>query len=329
MSSNQNKNTAKYNKNQNKNQNQNKVPLSSKPEVIPWNNSIFIPAIPFAVTKNQLKEAMESNLGTVHRIDFATFNSDNGTGRRAFVHFDHTYQTDFTKVLRQEIAQKGHFDVYYPMYKMNLRIMMNKNPVPETDKTIHQVASEIDFIGEKIRLHEETFLLMQDRMNEMYEDNKAMKEKNQALEEENKAMKQYMENMFYRVESLWGDVQLLHLMPMPMPMPVFYPMMPMPMPMPMPDYYHQIPMDSNVVEEGYPEVEENPEPEVEEEVEYPEEEEREEGEEYESDDNDNYCQYCDARLPHKGYALCDMCEEKGDRKKRYMKKGKMELSELM
>lgn len=227
---NQNKNTAKYN-----NKNQNKV-LTQVKEVTSWNNSIFIPAIPFAVTKNQLKEAMESNLGKVHRIDFATFNSDNGSGRRAFVHFDQMHPTDFIKVLRQEISQKGHFDVSYPRYNMTLRILMNKNPVPETDKTIHQVASEIDFIGEKIRLHEETFLLMQ--------------EKNKALEEENKSMKQFMENMFHMMKSQEAMIQtLVNTVSIPMPMqPVF-----MPMQMPMPGYYPvpmPMPMPMNIVEEG-------------------------------------------------------------------------------
>lgn len=213
-----NKNTAKYN---NKNKVQTKVPASiQKPEVNQWNNSIFIPAIPFAVTKNQLKDAMESNIGTVHRIDFATFNSDNGSGRRAFVHFDHTYQTDFTKVLRQEIAQKNHFDVYYPMYKMNLRIMMNKNPVPETDKTIHQVASEIDFMGEKHRIYEETFLQQNEQILEL-------QKKNRELEEENKSMKQFMKNMFHRMESQEAMIQtLVNTVSMPIQIP-----MPMPMPM--------------------------------------------------------------------------------------------------
>jgi len=111
-------------------------------------------------------------------------------------------------------------------------------------------------------------------------------------------------------------------MSMPMSMPGFYPMMPMPMPMPMPNYYypiHQIPMDPNLVEEdSFEEGEEPEEPEY----------------HYDSyDDNDNYCESCDTRLSHKGYAYCDMCDEKGDQKKRYMKKamkkGKMELSELM
>ena len=238
---NQNKNTAKYN---NKNKVQTKVPPSSKSEVTPWNNSIFIPAIPFAVTKNQLKDAMESNLGTVHRIDFATFNSDNGSGRRAFVHFDHTYQTDFTKVMRQEIAQKGHFDVSYPMLRTNLRIMMNKNPVPETDKTIHQVASEIDFMGEKHRIYEETFL----KHNELILD---LLKKNEALEEENKSMKQFMENMFHSMKSQEAMIQtLVNTVSMQM-QPVFMPMPMMSMPI-MPGYYpiHQIPMESNIVEDN-------------------------------------------------------------------------------
>lgn len=203
-----NKNTAKYN-NKNQNKVQPKVPTTM---VTPWNNSIFIPAIPFAVTKNDLKEAMESNLGSVHRIDFATFNSDNGTGRRAFVHFDHTYQTDFVKTLRQEIAQKGHFDVYYPMLRSNFRIMMNKNPVPETDKTIHQVASDIDFMGEKIRLHEETFL----RKNEQICD---LQKEIHLLQEENKSMKQFMENMYHSMKAQEAMIQtLVNTVSMPIPM---------------------------------------------------------------------------------------------------------------
>ena len=259
MSANYN-NASKYNKNQNKGSKPAMVPKSEVPQ---WNNSIFIPAIPFAVTKNQLKDAMESNIGTVHRIDFATFNSDNGSGRRAFVHFDHTYQTDFTKVLRQEIAQKGHYDVYYPMYKMNLRIMMNKNPVPETDKTIHQVASDIDFMGEKIRLHEETFVLLQDRLNEIDAKNKALDSLSESLlrlDEENKAMKQYMENMFHMVKSQEALIQtLMHTMPQMMQMqPIFmHPMMQMPMQM---QGYYQIPTETNIVEENdydYEEVEED------------------------------------------------------------------------
>jgi hypothetical protein len=52
-----------------------------------WNNSIFIPMIDFSITKNQIKQIMEEYFGKVSRIDFVSFNSDNGSGRRAFIHF--------------------------------------------------------------------------------------------------------------------------------------------------------------------------------------------------------------------------------------------------
>ena len=198
---------------------------------------------------------------------------------------------------------------------------MNKNPVPETDKTIHQVASEIDFIGEKIRLHEETLVRENEQICDLHKEIHLLKE-------ENKSMKQFMENMFYRMESQEAMIQtLVNTVSMPM-QPIFMPMpMPMQMPMmPMPGYYpiHQIPMEPNLVEkdglEDYTEEKEDGE-------------EREEEEyQYDSEDNDNYCESCDARLSHKGYAFCDMCHEKSEQKQRYMKtqsKGKMELSELM
>ena len=190
-----------------------------------WNNSIFIPTIPFELTKNELKECMESNIGKVHRIDFATFNSDNGSGRRAFVHFDETYSSNFVKNLRMDISQKGHADIsyIYAKHRLVVRIMINKNPVPETDKTIHQVASEIDFIGEKIRLAEEDLSKKQDEIND--------------LKYENEKMNQFMENMFYMMKSMESEMQNLRMqiqmqqmcsmpMPMPMPMPGYY-MMPM------------------------------------------------------------------------------------------------------
>jgi len=134
-----------------------------------------------------------------------------------------------------------------------LRIMMNKNPVPETDKTIHQVASEIDFMGEKHRIYEETFL----KQNEIILD---LQKENMALKEDNKAMKQYMENMFHMVKSLEA---IVHTMPMQMQPMFMHPMMPMPMPMPMPmqGYYpiHPIPTQTNIIEENNYEYEEGEE----------------------------------------------------------------------
>jgi hypothetical protein len=130
------------------------------PLVVPlkWNNSIFIPVIDFSLTKNQIKEIMEKNFGKVSRIDFASFNSDNGSGRRVFIHFAQWYNTDYAKNVRKSIETNGFYDMAIPLCKNSkytTRLLINKNPVPETEQTIQQVASNVDFMAEKIRVQEE------------------------------------------------------------------------------------------------------------------------------------------------------------------------------
>ena len=131
-----------------------------------WNNSIFIPKIDFSVTKNDIKKIMEEYFGKVARIDFVSFNSDNGSGRRAFIHFSEWYINDYSKFVRFTIETKGHYDMLLPINganpnnsssvaKYTVRLLVNKNPVPETEQTIQQVASNMDFMGEKIRIQEE------------------------------------------------------------------------------------------------------------------------------------------------------------------------------
>ena len=130
-----------------------------------WNNSLFIPMIDFSVTKNQIKQIMEEYFGKVSRIDFVSFNSDNGSGRRAFIHFASWYKNDYAKCVRYNIETNGHYDMLLPVYgatpingmaaKYTVRLLINKNPVPETEQTIQQVASNMDFMAEKIRIQEE------------------------------------------------------------------------------------------------------------------------------------------------------------------------------
>jgi len=131
-----------------------------------WTNSIFIPKIDFSITKNDIKKTMEENFGRVSRIDFVSFNSENGSGRRAFIHFSEWYNNDYSKFVRYSIETKGHYDMLLPINganpnnnssvaKYTVRLLINKNPVPETEQTIQQVASNMDFMAEKIRIQEE------------------------------------------------------------------------------------------------------------------------------------------------------------------------------
>jgi len=124
-----------------------------------WNNSIFIPMIDFNITKNQIKEIMEEHFGKISRIDFVSFNSNNGCGRRAFIHFAQWDSNNYSDFVRYSIETNGFYDMLIPPMngnlKYNVRLLVNKNPVPETDQTIQQVASNMDFMAEKIRVQEE------------------------------------------------------------------------------------------------------------------------------------------------------------------------------
>jgi hypothetical protein len=151
---------------------------------VAWTNSLFIPAIDFTITKNGLKDYFETLLDSkVSRVDFVSFNSDKGTGRRAFIHFKNWNTSNkFAKEIRAKIESSGFYDINAPFNisaptaHIYYRLMINKNPVPETEITMPQVASNMDFMAEKIRIQEEEI---------------------QNLKEEMAGMKQLMENMYY------------------------------------------------------------------------------------------------------------------------------------
>jgi len=148
-----------------------------------WTNSLFVPAIDFNITKNDLKDYFENSTESkVSRVDFVSFNSDKGTGRRAFIHFSHWNPSNrFAKLIRAKIESNGYFEFSLPKNtQIHLRLMINKNPVPATEITMPQVASNMDFMAEKIRLQEEEI---------------------QSLRNEVEAMKQFMENMYYVTQS--------------------------------------------------------------------------------------------------------------------------------
>jgi hypothetical protein len=148
-----------------------------------WTNSLFVPAIDFNITKNDLKDYFEkSTESKVSRVDFVSFNSDKGTGRRAFIHFSHWNPSNrFAKLIRAKIESNGYFEFSLPKNShIHLRLLINKNPVPETEITMPQIASNMDFMAEKIRLQEEEI---------------------QTLKEEMAGMKQFMENMYYMMTS--------------------------------------------------------------------------------------------------------------------------------
>ena len=121
-----------------------------------WANSFFIPQIAFGLTKTQIKSHFENNkIGRVSRVDFVSFNSDKGTGRRAFVHFDDY----FDQGILSHIEHNGYCDTN--ICGSTVRLMINTKPVPPTRLNIDQIASNTEFIGDEVKvISEKTDALM-------------------------------------------------------------------------------------------------------------------------------------------------------------------------
>jgi RNA recognition motif-containing protein len=115
--------------------------------------SFFIPRIPFELTKEELRTYF-IKCGEVCRIDFVSFNNNSGVGRRAYVHFSQYNETaDLAAFLDTRINQDGHIDICLHGNTGNsyLRIMINKNPIPQTVLNLDQVANNTIFIGDQLK----------------------------------------------------------------------------------------------------------------------------------------------------------------------------------
>lgn len=122
--------------------------------------SFFIPSISYDMTKEHVRQFF-SEYGTVCRVDFVSHNNDKGLVRRAFVHFvEYDEQTEFQTTMNTY----GYVDVnihawlqhmYPSLFENNyngngfVRVLINKNPIPQTTLNIDQIAFNTEFIGEQ------------------------------------------------------------------------------------------------------------------------------------------------------------------------------------
>ena len=122
-----------------------------------WAMSFFIPRIDFNISKTQVRDYFEQTrkLGKVGRVDFVSFNSNTGVGRRAFVHFDEYTEMAHGGAILQIISSNGFEEDH--IGNCNVRILKNKNPVPRTQLNFDQVASNVEFLVEDAKRHEELY----------------------------------------------------------------------------------------------------------------------------------------------------------------------------
>jgi hypothetical protein len=111
--------------------------------------SYFVPAIDFSISKTTVKEWF-SIYGDICRIDFVSHNKPTGIVRRAYIHF---YSYHYDNSIENDINTNGYSDQVFnhnsKLYK--LRVLINSNPIPQTELNLDQVASNTIFIGDQVQ----------------------------------------------------------------------------------------------------------------------------------------------------------------------------------
>lgn len=103
------------------------------------NGSLFIKYIPNNVTKTNLRD-MFNFLGNISRIDVVNI-SENGSGRRAFIHFSEWKNTNESFLLRSNIADcyPTHFQYWNEEFSFEFSITLNCRPIPTTELNLYQI----------------------------------------------------------------------------------------------------------------------------------------------------------------------------------------------
>ena len=103
------------------------------------NGSLFIKYIPNHVTKTSLRDIFKF-LGNISRIDIVNI-SENGSGRRAFIHFSEWNNTKESFLLRSNITDcyPTHFQHWDEIYSFEFSITLNCRPIPTTELNLYQI----------------------------------------------------------------------------------------------------------------------------------------------------------------------------------------------
>jgi hypothetical protein len=124
--------------------------------------SFFIPRVSTDVTKYQLKQYF-MKFGMLCRVDFVSFNSENGIGRRAYVHY-HWY--NFGCIIDSFMNQNGFYDISDQVLG-EIRLLKNKNPVPQTSLNLDQVAYNTIFIGDEMKNQQTKTELLEEKVEQL------------------------------------------------------------------------------------------------------------------------------------------------------------------
>ena len=112
-------------------------------------NSIFIPRIDYRYNFTLLKQLFEENkkIGVLDRVDFVKVPEEKGSGRMAFVHFQSWNEDEYDCIYFKSTIEKyglidyeDHVVIDNCPKVFNIRMLINKNPVPPTRLNVNQLS---------------------------------------------------------------------------------------------------------------------------------------------------------------------------------------------
>ena len=115
------------------------------------NGSIFIKYIPNNITKTDLR-AIFSYVGNISRIDIVNI-AENGSGRRAFLHFTSWNDENPTSVeFRSTVANMypTHIDFWSPEYEFMFSLTLNSRPIPTAELNVFQMQDWMQRLNDEI-----------------------------------------------------------------------------------------------------------------------------------------------------------------------------------
>lgn len=133
------------------------------------NQSIFIKRIPSWFDQDAVKFHTQ-HLGEISRVHIVDVNPEKGSGRMAFVHFNHWYDTPYSNQVRIEIANHPNhvhvMSISHPTYNdFNLHMTYNTRPIPRTTYDLDQLTDMINTLNAENSNLKENMSVMNDTLN--------------------------------------------------------------------------------------------------------------------------------------------------------------------
>lgn len=104
------------------------------------NGSLFIKYIPNDITKTSLRNIFDF-LGKISRIDIVNI-SENGSGRRAFIHFHEWNKEPSSVLLRKSICENYPTHIHHSNIQISpfvFSITLNSRPIPTSELNVFQL----------------------------------------------------------------------------------------------------------------------------------------------------------------------------------------------